>query len=219
MRYNEILEAKQEFDLETLHKILNECSEAVSLIKKTNKFMIRGTHGRNTNTGIFKDVIRPDRLSRDTNAIISSFIDEWLVEHNFTAIRSNSLFVSSNWIQANQYGTLYIIFPKNGFKYTWFEKSADLYDTVSNPLFFERARILYDIEIKNPQKTNQEIIKLANEHIKNKLNDDMIKISPTTSNIEKALKKKNEIMITGVDYYGVNYRMYKKAIKEFLGII
>lgn len=46
-------------------------------------------------------------------------IDNIFVEAGCSALRSNSTFVTSNIMSSRNFGDAYIIFPINGFEYTW----------------------------------------------------------------------------------------------------
>jgi hypothetical protein len=50
-----------------------------------------------------------------------------LKEAGFEALRSNSLFCTGDIRRAEDYGEPYVIFPKNGFKFTWSWKNVDYF--------------------------------------------------------------------------------------------
>jgi hypothetical protein len=56
-------------------------------------------------------------------------VDAWLSSHGFTALRGNSVFAANTPEQAKVYAThgMYTILPCNGFQYTWYRDSHDLY--------------------------------------------------------------------------------------------
>jgi hypothetical protein len=58
---------------------------------------------------------------------VSAKIDARLKKQNFTALRSNSIFCTTNYGTASAYGdVVFVIFPINGFSYTWSPQIRDL---------------------------------------------------------------------------------------------
>jgi hypothetical protein len=67
------------------------------------------------------------RKTKDTSSAIQTGVDKVLASKGFTALRHNSIFTSSRVEIASDYGIPYIIFPKNGFSFTWSPKIQDFY--------------------------------------------------------------------------------------------
>lgn len=194
MRYHELFEDKEtnngsrtdmsNMSIEQLWMGLEyECSDALSLAKSTGKFFYRGTV--DDMFLIYKGRIRDNRRPMNTPQEIQNRINDWLLDHGFKALRTNSLFVTTDWNQAGSYGTPFIIFPKNGFSYTWFQNSKDLYHTMN--------------EIS---PTEHELI----QHLDDDRNLDafMQRVGPRNDNIQEAIRNGVEIMISGVDYYAIS---------------
>jgi hypothetical protein len=111
--------------------IEKHCGEYLKSVKETGgKLLFRGQS--DTSQPIFVAYPRKDREPKDSSAEAQKLIDKYLSALDFKALRSNSLFTTTNEDQADNYGTIYAIFPKNGFHYTWSHKHDDLViDSVS----------------------------------------------------------------------------------------
>lgn len=107
----------------TFQKFLSDCSQSIEAMKSAKKFLYRGI--TNPEHGIFVGRSRDNRDTRDSSSMLSGKVDEILKAGGLTAIRSNSIFCTSVLSDANFYGTQYIIFPKNGFDFTWSPKVSD----------------------------------------------------------------------------------------------
>lgn len=97
--------------------IIPNCSEILDLYKSTGALFYRGI---DNNVPIFRGYSRNDRRPRDNYIMLSELFEIGLKHLGMTALRTNSIFVINNAKFASSFGKLYIIFPINGFEYTWF---------------------------------------------------------------------------------------------------
>ena len=104
--------------------ITTHCSDILKFYKNTGSYLYRGIKGGNNS--VFIGSPRIDRIPLDTPITTQTAIDNKLKEAGFTALRSNSIFCSSDIMEAYDYGEAYIVFPCNGFTYTWAEYTRDL---------------------------------------------------------------------------------------------
>jgi hypothetical protein len=106
-------------------KFLSDCSESIAAMQQSRSFLYRGM------TDNMPDIFigRPwgKRKPKDTSTDVQKEIDKLFKLAGFTALRSNSIFCSGSIGQARDYGNPYIIFPINGFSFTWSPKMYDLY--------------------------------------------------------------------------------------------
>jgi len=89
-----------------------ECSDFLHVMKFTGKLVYRGLR---TNVSVFEGRSREDRVPKDSNLATSNRLDQALRNHGFKALRSNSIFTTTDRSFAIGYGNIYCIFPKNGF--------------------------------------------------------------------------------------------------------
>jgi hypothetical protein len=94
--------------------------------QKTQKFLLSGMKDRGA---AFSGRTRQDRLPRNSDPELTAKFDDYLRELNFKALRSNSIFVSTDLDQADIYGDVYLIFPKdNQFHYTYTKEKDIILD-------------------------------------------------------------------------------------------
>lgn len=206
MRYNQLLAEQTLTDLEgdweadpelVWKQIEKDCSQILSLYRKYKTVLLRGTF---THSTFFRAASPKNRKPLDTPLVIQKSIDKWLAQNGFKALRKNSIFTTRIPIVAAEYGYPYVIFPINGFNYTWFAKTADLYHTVKDlwasdsvPASF--ADIEYIMDQAGPQN-NTGIERVLSEEFRGD----------------------REVMINGT-YYAFGIKSYSviKPLEGFLG--
>jgi len=111
-----------------LKGLSKKCSVAIAAIKEANTFFYRGsTPGGEVLIG------KPftDRRTLSSNASVQKEYDEAISKLGFTALRRNSTFTSGKISLAKKFGSgkssgQYMIFPINGFAFTWSETEKDI---------------------------------------------------------------------------------------------
>jgi hypothetical protein len=103
--------------------IEKNCSEYLSSVQQTHKFLFRGQD--DALQPIFVAYPRPDRKPRNSDPEAQKLMDGYLKALGFKALRSNSIFTSTDYRQATEYGDVFAIFPKNGFSFTWSTEHDD----------------------------------------------------------------------------------------------
>lgn len=192
-------------DLPTaVREIKQNCGQALAAMREANKLLYRGT--KDFPGDFFVARTREDRVPKSSPATFQRNIDKALKSAGFGALRSNSIYVTSNESDANAYAiskhiggvigdndyrTLYMVFPKDGFSFTWSPKIDDLYVDEWN---------LWN--------------KFENGHHKRMqffYHDDQDDLIPeflqaaeyTNQDFPAAIASRHEVMISGI-YYGIN---------------
>ena len=102
--------------------IETHCSEVVEDYRHVKQCLFRGMKARGF---AFIDSSPTNRIPRDTKISIQKKVDDKLQKEGFKALRSNSIFCTSDFSEARAYPHYsntrnpYIIFPINGFDYTF----------------------------------------------------------------------------------------------------
>jgi hypothetical protein len=107
-----------------IHK---HCSDALTAMKSTGKFLYHGSD--NHDMGHNKAIVghtNVDRQPKDIDIFAQKVIDSKLAAAGFKALRANSIFCTGSESQAHTYGSLFYIFPINGFNFTWSPLTHDL---------------------------------------------------------------------------------------------
>ena len=166
--------------------IVPNCSESIAACKNGGRFMYRGFSS-------MQPVVRgrswDDREPVDSDQKLSRRFDKMLKALGFKALRSNSIFVTSSLKTASYFGTSYIIFPINGFNYTY----TPYTDLALSPQSEDDWMTDND-----PQVFYQEF------HPKNK-------------DLAVAISQGVEIYING-QYYALKYNVYGEYLSKKLGI-
>jgi hypothetical protein len=104
-------------------QIAVECSDIIAVMKQTHTVLRRGA---GNNALVFKGHPRADRKPTTSDPEMQKQLDTELSDAGFKALRGNSLFVTTDYDFAKAYGTMYLIFPVNGFAYTWMPHTKEL---------------------------------------------------------------------------------------------
>lgn len=89
-----------------------ECSEFLPLMRDSGHMLYRGI---NVIYPQFEGRSRVDRPTKDSHPDISKKMDEMLAQRGSKALRSNSIYTTTNSSTAANFGNLYIIFLKTAF--------------------------------------------------------------------------------------------------------
>jgi hypothetical protein len=172
---------------QSFSKFLANCSESVSEMKKANRFLYRGVN-RPVST-IFVGASRGDRRNMGTPDDVQETLDDYLSGNDFSALRSNSIFCTGDRMDAGGYGDEYLIFPINGFNFTWNLKIHDF------TLWLEEKEIWSFEEYldNHPSFIN----------------------SFRQTDLASAIRSKHEIMISG-SYYAFNAEKYESYLRNAL---
>ena len=207
--------------------IEKECSQVVSVYRKAGMVLFRGSRDMPV---AFVGRSWTKRKPRNSLHKIQEIYDDILKKKGFKALRSNSIFTTADKHQTEEYGTAYIIFPKNGFSFHWNQFWKDL--TLDRPDEFfdigylenimnEVGEWMYDktgkefylghpYEVVNDLESLIKKIKATKWPGSAKLTPDTFinydfinkEIGPTDKNFLAGLKSGNEVMISG-EYYAV----------------
>lgn len=114
---------------EVIELLKTECSEIYNLYKSTGfkNFFFRGEKDANDKYEPFKASIYKDRIPVQMHLKIHEMFNAAMTRVGLVAHRGNSIFTSSNFIVAADWGNTCVIFPTNGFKYTWFQDMKTSY--------------------------------------------------------------------------------------------
>lgn len=216
MRYSELYEFEKQDISPILEEISSKCSDIISILKKhPNVFLFRGV---NNKEAVFHAVPRNDRKSLSTPQFISDMVDDWFAQYGFAANRKNSLFTSASWEQAETYGKVYMIFPENGFDYTWFESSADFWSEllsikeiktlISHP--FTRMKRQNEIDPSDAKRLEIDVDELRKD-----VEWMIMRSKPKKTDLEEALAMGHEVMIANRPYYAIN-QVYMPDINKWL---
>jgi hypothetical protein len=162
--------------------IKKNCTEILN-VYKFKRYLYSGIENM---PSIFLGRTRMHRTPLNTDIAVHNKLNSILKKANFIATRDNSIFVSSKKGDTFYYGSTYIIFPLDGFSYSWCATAVDL-------------TTFYQLDSFRP--------------LNNKFINDMYKLSPNdfvekykfknNIDLKLALQKEYEILIHGT-YIAIN---------------
>lgn len=103
--------------------IAKRCTEIIKIYLDTNRFLYRGVEDM---PPAFRGMSRENRWPKDSDHRISLMFDQLLAANGMVALRGNSIFTTSYKQGARSFGPTYIIFPFDGFNFTYTNQKDDL---------------------------------------------------------------------------------------------
>ena len=184
-----------------LEEIEIECSNAIVSMRNASKFLYRGIDISSSQAYPFRSTTRTNRMPKDTPHELQDAFNDIMDICRIRTNRSNSIFCTSEYGTARNYGVEHIIFPMNG----------------SNILWADRVRDLY----KNPEAKDDLREFLNSDGFKEKIANAKAFVQKWgyhNSDLTKALTSRNEIMING-SYYAIPMRLLSNLqLRELLGL-
>jgi hypothetical protein len=203
VKINEVQPGKKQ-DLETngdevfhryLPVLVRECSDYLAAVHSAKRLLYRGVSGNNLDApAAFVSAPWKERRPTGMKLYQQKKVDWWFKKAGFTALRSNSVFVSSNDGNAESFGDLYCIVPKNGFSFTWSPVIEDLnyIADVSEP---GQARLSVASVVMDPNFVQR--FKYSN------------------TDLVAAIKSGHEVAINGI-YYAFSMDYYQELAQALL---
>jgi hypothetical protein len=126
MRLEEITLTEALYNSEFANVIRTKCSDYIQILEKVPHCpLLRGTR-KVTSSEYFYGKSIDERIPKTSSYKISKEIDNGLKSLGVEARRLNSIYVTSRFRLAQQFGTVFEIFPINGFNFTWCTNGDDL---------------------------------------------------------------------------------------------
>lgn len=191
MRLNELTRPKS-----IIQDITSNCKQILSLYASfPGRYFYRGSKRSGS---IYKGNSYQNRIPKDTDLAIHKLVVDAMIDLGFAAHRGNSIFMTGSRNTAKEFsspilgGQIYIIFPIDGFHYSWSSQVDDFYSDV-----IETADIVFGTDYKD-------ILEI------------LVNLDYKDTDLDKALKFSNsaEVMVHG-SYYAIN-SSYEKQVNAFI---
>ena len=98
-------------------------STIMATYRRTGKFLYRGI--KSDEDSLYGKPF-DERRAKDSNSKLSDLLNKALADQGFDARRDNTSFTSGSRGQASNYGTVYVIIPRDGFTFHYSKKIGDL---------------------------------------------------------------------------------------------
>ena len=225
------------------NRIKVECSDYLAACGRAQTWLYRGM-GSRENRPAFLEKSPEHRKPSDSHLGLMKSFDQSLQQLGFTALRYNSIFCSGDKDAASYFGHLYVIFPRNGFDFTYTTEREIILDELEQVL---SAKYIYSWHraVKNmlKQAPNQFPILPANAtademwFIIHENKDTLLsqgfpqnlvgtsdpgyieqKFQPQKTNLDIALRQGKEVYVHG-EYYAVRWDFYRKSLAFWMNEI
>lgn len=184
--------------------IQTKCSDALVGMSEAQDFLYRGTKGGTSEEFVGRS--RNDRRAKSSSYEMQVNIDKAFTMAGFQALRSNSIYATSNMMDASMYGSatnLFLIFPVNGFKFTWSPIIDDLYVDIDRAYRDIPIATKMDFCYREADKEGLELFLKLTDY--------------RSDDFGAAVASKHEIMISG-EYIALNAIKYR-SFPEIRGLI
>lgn len=206
MRLVELNRPVTEFS--AINTIIDNCSEILKIYRETNKILWRGISLKNMLFDPFFISNSPEnRPPLNTGRLTDTAINRKLFAADFEARRDNSIFCYSNPKQVTKYGKPYMIFPFDGFNFTY----SKYYDLTTDlvPIGWNDHELEDDFDDDEDEYCTELI---DNTDVNAFITDHGFK----NDNINTALLSNVEIYVQG-KYVAISDRYYQ-FVREKLGL-
>lgn len=211
MRLNEFFSIPPAEISVQIENLAVSASDAIASMKAAGRFLYRGIRRYGLDEfPIFTATTQPNREPQGQRTDQQKALDKVLADYGFTSLRHNSICCTSSHTQTARFGRAFIIFPHNGFSFTW----SNILDIGSNrDTSKQLTRSLKNIIAGN--SWNENLPRIVTKY-DSSLDGFMNYFSFRKDDFVTALTSQCEITVTGT-YTVVDNRLTKK-VNEILGI-
>lgn len=194
---------------------------------------------------VFRGASRLHRPPKDSVKLLAAIFDNCLLDLGFDARRSNSIFATGSRVHAGDFGTVYMLFPINGFKFSYINEEdlvLDSFKYIIRPELYARIQekfLIKNIKLtdwsqyflrKNPTDLDAIIADLKeiipDDPFIQSLNYDQLidceyiaqRYKPSETYLNLALTNDWETMFKG-SYYALSFDTYFKQANKKLGFL
>lgn len=188
-------ESRIEFLNANLSSMKETCSEIINVYQQTDRFLYRGMKRK---PNVFLSNIRQDRSTIQMPRKFAELLVAAYTAFGIDANRQNSIFTSPIVKTAGHWGEAYIVFPFNGFKFSYVAKYDTMYPFAD----------LYELSMQaqSKEKPMQFMIPKLEE------------MGLTDENLPYAIENNLEVLITGDKFYAFSFDTWADTLSEWLGL-
>lgn len=232
-------------DIDNLwNRIKVECSDYLAACGRAQTWLYRGMGSRETRPA-FLEKSPEHRQPSDSHPGLMRSFDQSLHQLGFAALRSNSIFCSGDKDTASYFGHLYVIFPRNGFDFTYTNQREIILDELEQVLsakyidswhrgvknLLKQAPKQFPILQANAtadqmwftiQKNKDTLLsqEFPQNWIDNLKDPEYIeqKYKPQKTNLHIALRQGKEVYVHG-EYYALRWDFYRNSLAFWMNEI
>ena len=197
--YENFNDSNSDTIIELSEKLKKECKLFINDMKVYDSFLYRGLI--NYTDVYIKNKVRKNRIPKSTDIEIHTLIDDLFFEKFNIRPRSESVFVTSSYCNAFNYGNVFLFFPVGDYISISSDKVDDLYAYINE---------VYDIS--NLHELTEDKYNYIKDELKDLVNTYKI------NDMSEVIKSGNEIMIICDEYYIIRQK-YESQLRKLLILI
>tara|TARA_R110000868_G_scaffold9620_4_gene47534 strand:- start:2377 stop:4326 length:1950 start_codon:yes stop_codon:yes gene_type:complete len=217
-----------------------ECSDYLAACGQTQKWLYRGI--KNEHRPAFLAKTRENRAPMDSNPVLMKCFDQALENLGFNARRENSIFAISDRDKSLGFGDVFVIFPRNGFDFTYTNEREIILDELDQVLSTKYIQTWMQAVKKAitsqsdrwpvlpPTATPEQMYSIIQQNRESLLSqgfppnlvDDISdpqyisqKYQPQQTNLHVALTVGQEVYVRG-EYYALRWKWYRESIYSWM---
>ena len=196
-------EEQLEFLATEMSGMLKNCSQIISIYKQANGFLYRGMKHKPI---AFESNIRTDRSTVEMHPEYAKALVRAYNALGIKAHRQNSIFTTPDRHKAHDWGNAYIVFPQNGFSFSYFTeiKSNYAYYRMENAA----AAVVNPYDPHNFATDDEDIASIVKV---------MKELGITDKNLTYAIQQECEVLITGAKFYAFSIE-WQGVIRKWIGL-
>jgi hypothetical protein len=185
--------------------VLKECSQIIQEYKKAEGVLFRGIRDKPV---VCELPIRTDRRPMEMEDHFAKMLEATYETFGIVAHRQNSIFTSPMIEITETWGDTYIVFPKNGYKFSYFTELKN------GQYAFDLLRGACSAALRGPkgEKITDTIEQSA------AIMEVMEDLGITQTNLPYAIKNGCEVLIHGSSYYAFKQKHWGYALQRWLRI-
>jgi hypothetical protein len=183
--------------------VLNECSQIIQEYKTAGSVLFRGIRDKPV---VCELSIRKDRRPIEMEDHNAELLVATYETFDIAAHRQNSIFTTPMINIADDWGDVYIVFPKNGYKFSYFteiKNGAYAFDMLRGACYSARRG-------PKGEKITDTVEQVS------AVMEVMQDMGITQSNLPYAIKHGCEVLITGSSYYAFKQQHWGGALTRWL---
>ncbi len=185
--------------------VLDECSQIISEYRKAEGLLYRGLRRKEL---VIELPIRHNRRPMEMEPHFAKMLEAAYETFGITAHRQNSIFTTPMIEVTQTWGDTYIVFPKNGYKFSYFTEIQQ------GQYAFDLLRQACSEALRGPkgEKITDTMEQAATIY------GIMEELGITETNMTFAIKRGCEVLIHGSSYYAFDHQHWGSAIQRWLRI-
>lgn len=200
-----LFEIEQENFKDYMKIVEKECSNILEIYKNPQTNYLY--HGTKRNSDFLKKPVKFREKTVSFDKMHHDLSHKMMQDLGYKATRKNSIFTTTDTTVAEIWGDVYIVFPKNRFKYTWFD-TVDEYSIFKFEDIFQELEEEYGLDYNMDAEAYEKALFRFQDFLSTEL-------EAYTYDLGPALQENIEVLIND-DYVYLLSTYYQDFLDEYL---